>query len=134
MLDYRPVPADRHLPAYWLTNVDNVPIAPPVIGQARLDYIQMLRQAELAQVMPGEERPLPKFNALAQTSWWRPKYLKNWFGGYLLRVSCARHKKRLRGARHKIGCARSRDVLNTSSKLCAATPENDGHAMRMALH
>ena len=37
--DYLPLSADRSLPDGWLVNMDNVPVAPPLTGQAWLDYI-----------------------------------------------------------------------------------------------
>ena len=40
--DYPPLPADRRLPDGWLVNIDNVPVAPPLTGQARLDYIRTM--------------------------------------------------------------------------------------------
>ena len=39
---YLPLPADHRLPDGWLLNLYNVPVAPPLTGQARLEYIQSL--------------------------------------------------------------------------------------------
>ena len=33
------ITADRSLSDGWLVNLDNVPVAPPLTGQARLEYI-----------------------------------------------------------------------------------------------
>ena len=68
MHDYLPLPADRRLPDGWLVNLDNVPVAPPLTGQARMEYIQSVWQAEAAGIVTEEERSsLPPFN----TSSWR---------------------------------------------------------------
>ena len=64
--DYLPLPADRRLPDGWLVNLDNVPVAPPLTGQARLEYIQSVWQAEVVGAVTEEERSnLPPFNASA---------------------------------------------------------------------
>ena len=65
MHDYLQVPAGRRLPDSWLVNVDNVPIAPPLTGQARLEYIQSLWQAEVAGAVTEEWSHLPLFNTSA---------------------------------------------------------------------
>ena len=38
--NYIPAPSDRRLSDGWMPNVDNVPVAPRLTGQARLDYIR----------------------------------------------------------------------------------------------
>ena len=48
MRDYLSLPADRRLPDGWLVNQDNVVVAPPMTGQASLEYIQSVWQAEVA--------------------------------------------------------------------------------------
>ena len=64
--DYLPLPADRSLPDGWLVNLDNVPVAPPLTGQARLEYIQSMWQADVTGVVTEEERShVPPFNAEA---------------------------------------------------------------------
>ena len=73
--DYLPLPADRRLPDGWLVNIDNVPVAPPLTGQARLDYIRVMWDSNAVGVVTEEERSrLPPFNASAVywTSWWMP--------------------------------------------------------------
>ena len=63
------MPTDRRLPAGWLPNMDNVLVAPPLGGQARLDYIQTLWQAEVDGVVTEEKRGrLLQFNA--STVYW----------------------------------------------------------------
>ena len=37
--DYLPLLADSRLSDGWLVNLDNVPVAPPLTEQARLEYI-----------------------------------------------------------------------------------------------
>ena len=66
MRDYLPLPADRRLPDGWLVNIDNVPVAPPLTGQARLDYIRAMWDSDAAGAVTEEERSrVPPFNALA---------------------------------------------------------------------
>ena len=58
--------ADRRLPYGLQSNVDNIPVAPPLTGQARLDYITALWQPEVDGAVTEEERShLPPFNAAA---------------------------------------------------------------------
>ena len=63
--NYLPVPADRCLPDGWLTNMDNVPVAPRLAGQARLDYSTALWQTEVDGATEEERRQLPSFNVEA---------------------------------------------------------------------
>ena len=63
--NYLPVPPSRRLPDRWHTNLDNVPVAPPLVGQARLDYITALWQSEVDGATEEERRQLPPFNATA---------------------------------------------------------------------
>ena len=66
--DYLPLPADRRLPDGWLVNLDNVPVAPPLTGKTRLEYIQSLWQAEIDALTEEERSRLPPFNA--STVYW----------------------------------------------------------------
>ena len=64
--DYLPLPADRRMPDGWLVNLDNVPVALPLTGQARLEYIQSMWQTDVAGAVTEEERSqVPPFNAEA---------------------------------------------------------------------
>ena len=46
--------------------MNNIPVAPPLTGQARLDYISALWQVEVDDAVIEEERShLPPFNASA---------------------------------------------------------------------
>ena len=59
-------PADRRLPDCWMVNLDNVPVAPPLTGQARLDYIRAMWDSDAAGAVTEEERShVPPFNAEA---------------------------------------------------------------------
>ena len=63
--NYLPVPPGRRLPDGWHTNLDNVPVAPPLTGQARLDYITVLWQTEVDGVTKEGRRQLLPFNVTA---------------------------------------------------------------------
>ena len=67
--DYHPVPADRRLPNGWLVNIDNVPVAPPLTDQARLDYIRVMWDSDATGTVTEEERSrVPPFNV--STPYW----------------------------------------------------------------
>ena len=54
------------MPAGWVPNMINGPVAPPLTGQVRLNYVQTVWQVEVAQAMTEEERRrLPQFNSSA---------------------------------------------------------------------
>ena len=62
--NYLPISDDRLLLDGWQSNMDNVPVAPSLTGQARLDYITAIWQAEVDGEVTGDERSnLPPFNA-----------------------------------------------------------------------
>ena len=64
-----PLLVDRRMPSGWLVNLDNVPVAPPLTGQARLEYIQSVWQAEVVGAVTEEERSnLSPFNT--STAYW----------------------------------------------------------------
>ena len=66
MRAYLPLPADRRLPDVWLVNLDNVPVAPPLTGQTRLDYIRAMWDSDAVGTVTEEERShVPPFNASA---------------------------------------------------------------------
>ena len=62
------------MPAGWVPNIVNGLVAPPFTGKVRLDYVQMVWQAEVAQAVTVEDhRRLSQFNRRRPTwtSWWR---------------------------------------------------------------
>ena len=64
--DYLPLPADRRLPNDWLVNLDTIPVAPPLTGQVRLDYIRAMWDSDAASAVTEEERShVPPFNVSA---------------------------------------------------------------------
>ena len=48
-----------------MVNLDNVPVAPPLTGQARLDYIRAMWDSDVAGATEDERSRLPPFNAEA---------------------------------------------------------------------
>ena len=63
--NYIPASSDRRMPDGWMPNVDNVPVAPPLTGQARLDYIRSLWQADADGATEDERRYVALFNPSA---------------------------------------------------------------------
>ena len=59
-------------------NIVNGTVAPPITGQLRLNYVQTVWQAEVAQaVMVEDHRRLPQFNRRRPT--WTPRWRRTSF-------------------------------------------------------
>ena len=63
--NYISAPSDRRLPDGWMPNVDNVQVAPPLTGKARLDYIRSVWQADADGATEDEWRYVAPFNPSA---------------------------------------------------------------------
>lgn len=69
-----PLPAGCVLPEGWTTNVVHVPVAPPLSGQARLEFIQREYQR-----LPLELRRDPKYTRSSSSYWDRKVEVEyNW--------------------------------------------------------
>ena len=65
------------MPAGWVPNIVNGPVAPPVTGQVRLDYVQTVWQAEAQAMTVEDHRRLPQFNRRRPT--WTPRWRRTSF-------------------------------------------------------
>ena len=88
---FLPLPADRRLPDGWLVNIDNVPVAPPLTGQAMWD-------SDAAGAVTEEERSrVPPFNVSAP------------YWDYIVRSEHARRLHSFATTSRKIGRASCRE-------------------------